>query len=111
MHFILRTVATALALILVAYLLPGIEVTGIYPAIIAALILGLLNAIVRPILIFLTLPVTIVTLGLFIFVINAVLFSWVATFVDGFEITGGFLASLIGSILVSIVSSLMSKIA
>lgn len=108
MKFIARLLITALALILVTYIVPGISVSGIYPAVIAALFLGLANAIIRPILIFLTLPITILTLGIFIFVINAVLFLFVASFVDGFGVDG-FLSALLGSILVSIISGIANN--
>lgn len=106
-HFLVRLVVTAAALMLVAYLMPGIDVTGWQPALIAAFLLGIANAIVRPILIVLTLPITILTLGLFIFVINAALFLWIAEFVDGFHVAS-FLHALIGSILVSLVSGYLN---
>jgi putative membrane protein len=108
MRFITRILITALALILVTKVVPGIEVAGVYPALVAALFLGIMNAIVRPILVILTLPVTILTLGIFIFVINAILFLFVASFVDGFTVES-FGSALIGSILVSIISSLLNK--
>lgn len=108
MKFIAHTLVTALALLLVTYIVPGIEVTGLYPALIAALVLGLLNAIVRPILIFFTLPITILTLGIFIFVINAAIFFFVASFVDGFVVSG-FLSALFGSILTSLISAIVNK--
>lgn len=98
----------ALALLLVARFVPGIEVDGLYIAIVTAIILGLLNVIVRPILVVLTLPITIITLGLFIFVINAALFLFVASFVDGFAVSG-FLSALLGSLLVSVVSAIGNK--
>jgi putative membrane protein len=103
-----RILITAFALILVAKFIPGITVTGLYPALIAALILGILNVLVRPILVILTLPITLLTLGLFIFVINALLFWFVASFVDGFKVDG-FIPALLGSLIVSIVSSVINK--
>ena len=103
-----RVLVSALGLLLAAYLIPGIEVTGIYIAIITAIILGLFNLIVRPILIVLTLPITIVTLGLFMFVINASMFWFVSTFIDGFSVTG-FWTALLGSVLVSVVSAVSNK--
>ncbi len=109
MKFIIRTIVTTFAIILVATFVPGIDVAGVYPALIAALILGILNAVVRPILVILTLPITIVTLGLFIFVINAFIFLFVASFVDGFAVSN-FWVALLGSVLVSIVSSIANKI-
>ncbi len=108
MQLILRILFSALGLLLIAEFVPGITVTGLYPAIIAALILGILNAIVRPILFILTLPITIVTLGLFSFVINALLFMFAASFIDGFAVDG-FWYALLGSLLMSIVSTIGSK--
>ncbi len=109
MKIIVRILLGALALLVAAYFIPGIEIVSLYSAIIAAIILGVLNAIVRPILIILTLPITIVTLGLFMFVINASLFWFVASFIDGFSVNG-FLPALLGSLVVSIVTSIASKI-
>src|SRR5688572_12858119 len=93
-----RWIVNAAALLLVAYLYPGVTVASFFAAAVAALILGLVNAVVRPILVLLTLPVTVLTLGLFLFVINALLFWLVAEIVQGFRVTG-FMAALIGSIL------------
>ncbi len=103
-----RILITAFALILVAKFIPGITVSGLYPALIAALILGILNVLVRPILVILTFPITLLTLGLFIFVINAALFWFVASFVDGFKVDG-FIPALLGSLIVSIISSIINK--
>ena len=102
-----RWLLNALALLLVAYLYPGVEVTGFGAALLAALVLGLVNAVVRPLLVLLTLPVTVLTLGLFLFVINAFLFWLVAEIVGGFRVTG-FGAALVGSILYSLVTLLTS---
>lgn len=102
-----RWIVNAAALLLVAYLYPGVQVAGFMHALVAALVLGLVNAIVRPLLVILTLPVTILTLGLFIFVINALLFWLVAEVVKGFNVTG-FGAALIGSILYSLITLLTS---
>jgi putative membrane protein len=109
MQFITRLIISAFALVLIAYILPGITIDGLYPAFIAALILGILNAVVRPVLVILTLPITVVTLGIFIFVINAALFLFVASFVDGFHVDG-FLPAFVGSFLVSVVSSIAHKV-
>ena len=92
-----------------AYLLPGIEITGFYIGLIVSLIIGLLNAIVRPILIFLTLPITIITLGLFILVINGLLFWLTASFIDGFTVDGLF-SAIVGSLFVSVISWLGNRI-
>ncbi len=106
---IARLLITVLVLLLAARIIPGIEVDGFYTALVVAVLLGLLNLIVRPILVILTLPVTILTLGLFLFVINAGIFWFVGTFVDGFTVAG-FLPALIGAAFVSIVSTLGNKL-
>jgi putative membrane protein len=107
MHLLIRWIVNAAALMLVAYLYPGVAITSFGAALIAALVLGLVNAVVRPILVILTLPVTLLTLGLFLFVINALLFWFVAEVVQGFHVSG-FGAALLGSILYSIITLLTS---
>ena len=107
MALLLTWFLNALALMAVAFLYSGVQVSGIVPALIAALVLGLVNAIIRPVLVILTLPVTLLTLGLFIFVINALLFWLVAEMIKGFAVTG-FMAALIGSLLYSAISLLIS---
>lgn len=104
MKILLKIIITALTLLAIARFVPGIEVDGLYIAIITALILGILNVLVKPLLVLLTLPITILTLGLFIFVINATLFLFAASFIDGFAVSG-FLSALVGSLIVSVVSS------
>ena len=99
--FILRMLTVMLGLWLAAALVPGIEVQGIGTLIGAALLLGLVNAVVRPLLIVLTLPVTIVTLGLFLLVINAAMLGLVAWMFDDFSIAG-FWSALFGAMVVSI---------
>lgn len=108
MKIISRILVGALALLVAAYLVPEIEVTSLYTAIIAAVVLGLLNMLVRPILVILTLPITVVTLGLFIFVINTALFMFAASFIDGFSVAG-FLPALLGSLIVSVISTIANK--
>lgn len=108
MIIIVRILTTALALFICAELIPGIAIDGLYTAIIAAVILGLLNLIARPLLILLTLPITLISLGLFIFVINALLFLFAASFIEGFSVSG-FIPALLGSIIVSIVSTVANK--
>lgn len=107
--FIVRLIGIAGGLLLTAYVVPGIEVLGWYTAIITALALGILNALIRPLLVVLTLPVTILTLGLFIYVINAALFFFVASFIDGFEVDG-WVPAFLGSILVSCISWIVHKV-
>jgi putative membrane protein len=97
----------ALALLAVAYVLPGIEVADFTSALVAALVLGLVNAVIRPILILLTLPATILTLGLFIFVINGLLFWMVGSWLEGFSVIG-FWWGVLGAIVYSIVSWALS---
>jgi putative membrane protein len=104
---LIRWILNALALLAVAYLYPGVHVDGFLAAVVAALVLGLANAVLRPILVILTLPVTILTLGLFLFVINALLFWLVAEVVKGFSVDG-FVAALIGSLLYSLLTLLTS---
>ena len=104
---LLRTLITMLGLILAAQLIPGVRIDGAANFILAALLLGLVNALVRPVAFLLTLPFTIVTLGLFIFVLNAAMFGLVAAMLDGFSISG-FWAALFGAIVVSITSTVAS---
>jgi putative membrane protein len=99
----------ALALIAVAYLMPNISVASFWTALVAALVLGLVNAIVRPILVVLTLPATILTLGLFIFVLNGLLFWIVGSFLEGFRVAG-FWAGFFGAIVFSLISWLLSSL-
>lgn len=101
MKLITRWLLLAAALLLVAYLYSGVSVTSFGAALIAALVLGLLNTIVRPLLVLLTLPVTLLTLGLFLFVINALMFWAAAGLLDGFNVSG-FTAALIGSLIYSL---------
>lgn len=93
----------ALALLALPYVVPSVRVDSFVTALVAALILGLVNTLIRPILVLLTLPVTLVTLGLFVFVINALLFWFVASFVQGFSV-GGFWSAFFGAIVYAIIS-------
>jgi putative membrane protein len=108
-RFVLAWLVNTAALIAVAYLMPSITVSSFTAALIAALVLGLVNAIVRPVLVLLTLPVTILTLGLFIFVLNGLLFWMVASWLEGFHVAG-FWSGVLGAILFSIVSWLLSAL-
>ncbi|WP_326534682.1 phage holin family protein [Pseudorhodoferax sp.] len=101
MRLIVRWLLLAAALLFVAYLYPGVKVASFGAAMVAALVLGLLNTLVRPILVLLTLPVTILTLGLFLFVINALMFWGAAHVLEGFAVTS-FTAALIGSLIYSV---------
>jgi len=97
----------ALALILIAKIVPGIAISGFVTALIAALVIGLVNILIKPIITILTLPINILTLGLFTLVINMALFALSAYFVPGFHI-GGIIPALIGSILFSILSMIIN---
>lgn len=99
----------ALALLGVAYLVPDIHVSSLIVALIAALVIGLANMLIKPILLILTLPVTIITLGLFIFVINGVLFWGVGHFLQGFEVKT-LMAGIIGAFAYSVISWILSAI-
>lgn len=109
MKWITKILVTAVALLIVAELLPGVTVDGVFTAIAAALVLGILNAVVRPVLVILTLPITIVTLGLFIFVINALLFWFTASFFTAISVDS-FTSALLGSLLVSIISVIGNRL-
>lgn len=97
------------ALMAVAYLMPSVSVASFTTALAAALVLGLVNAVIRPILVLLTLPVTILTLGLFIFVINGLLFWGVGSFIEGFEVAG-FWSGVLGAIIFSLISWALSAL-
>ena len=101
MKTLARWFLLAAALLLVAHLYPGVTVKSFGSALIAAFVLGLLNTLVRPLLVLLTLPVTLLTLGLFLFVINALMFWAAASVLEGFHVAG-FGAALIGSLLYSL---------
>jgi putative membrane protein len=99
----------ALALLGVAYLVPGIHVSSLFVALAAAVVIGLANMLIKPILLILTLPVTIITLGLFIFVINGVLFWGVGHFLQGFEVKT-LMAGIFGAFAYSVISWILSAI-
>lgn len=101
MKIIVRWLLLAAALLLVAYLYPGVMLSSFGAAMLAALVIGLFNTLLRPILVLLTLPVTLITLGLFLFVINALMFYFAASLIEGFNVSG-FGAALIGSLLYSL---------
>jgi putative membrane protein len=109
MPFLVRMGATAIAMLLIGYLLPGlIGVDSVMAALAAAFVLGLVNAVVRPLFVILTFPVTVVTLGLFLLVINGLLLWLVTAIVPGFHVNG-FLAAVIASVLLSIVSGILTR--
>ena len=102
-----RTLIIMLGLFLASRLLPGVWIEGTGNFILAALLLGLANAVVRPLIFVMTLPLTVVTLGLFIFVLNAAMFGLVAAMLDNFQVSG-FWSALFGAIIVSITSTVAS---
>ena len=103
MSLLIHWLLTALALLLVAFLLPGIHVSGLGVALVAALVMGLVNISIKPLLLILTLPLNILTLGLFTFIINAAMFALVAWVVPGFEVSG-FWSALLGSLLMTVIT-------
>jgi len=109
LRLLLVWLVNALALIALPYVFPWVKVDTFTAALIAALVLGLINTLIRPLLILLTLPVTLLTLGVFIFVINGLLFWWVVSFVDGFHVSG-FWAGFFGAIVYSLISWLLSML-
>ncbi len=112
LYVIIRWIINALLLMLVPYIVPGVSVASFYTALVTALVLGFVNVIIKPILIILTLPINIITLGLFTFVINGLLFWFVSSFVKGFTITGfwpAFWAALVYSIFSIIINMIFDK--
>ncbi len=110
MGFLVTLILNALALLLVAHLIPGIRVSGFVAALIAALVLGLLNALIKPILILLTLPLNILTLGLFTFVINAFILWLAAALVPGFAIDHFFPTAILAAIVLAVINMLISLV-
>lgn len=106
-QFLLTWLVTAISLMLTAYIVPGFTVRNIASALIAAIVLGLVNAIVKPILVILTLPLTIVTLGLFLFVVNAITIWLAGALTPGFEVAG-LIPALLGSIVLTLVASVIN---
>jgi putative membrane protein len=105
---IIHWIVAALVLLLVGWLIPGIEISGFGVALVAALVIGIINLLIRPIVMLLTLPINILTLGLFALVINALLFALAAWMVPGFEIFS-FWSALLGSLLLAILSALINS--
>ena len=109
MGLLINILINGLAVFITAYLLPGVKVDGFITAIIVAIVLGIVNFVVKPILHLLTLPITILTLGLFTFVINALMILLVDALVDGFHVDN-FWAALLFSLVLSLVSSLLHSL-
>ena len=106
MGIIINWVISAIVIFAIAYFLPGVHVANFTSALIAALVIGIINAIIKPVLVILTLPINLLTLGLFTFVINAVLVLLASAIVPGFTVDG-FLWALIFSVILSFISSLV----
>ena len=110
MPFVVRMGANAIAILVIAYLLPQVlSAEGAMAALAAAFVLGLVNAVIRPIFILLTLPVTVFTLGIFLLVINGILLWFVAGIVPGFHVNG-FFGAVAGSVLISVVSGILTRV-
>ena len=110
MRFLVRVALNGVAVWLAAYLLPGIYLRDVRSAFIAGIALGLVNAIVRPLLVFLTLPFTLLTLGLFLLIVNGICLALVAWMVPGFSLSG-FTAAFFGALFISIVSWMLNAFA
>jgi len=108
MKFIMRIIVTSVIAFGLSYILKGIKIDSFWTAIILAVVLAVLNALLKPILIILTLPITIITLGLFLFVINAGIILLADNFIDGFTVDG-FWWALLFSLLLSIVTAVLYK--
>lgn len=106
-RFLLTWLLTAVALMITAHFVPGFVVKSFGAALVAAVVLGLVNAVIKPILVVLTLPITIVTLGLFMFVVNALTILLAGNITPGFTVTG-FVPALVGSIVLTIVGSVLN---
>ncbi len=105
-RFLLKTMVTAVAVLIASYVLSGVSVDSTLTAVLVAIVLGLLNSFIKPILIILTIPITIFTLGLFLLVINILIVKWASDIVTGFRVDGWFWA-LLFSLIVSFVTSVL----
>ncbi len=109
MFYIVHLFITMIAMLIISYLFPKvIRVDGFLPALVAAFVLGIVNAILRPVLVFLTIPLTLLTLGLFLLVINGLMLWLVSAIIGGFHVNG-FWGAVLGSILISVVSWILSR--
>jgi len=111
MRLLLHWILNALALVIVAYVIPGVSVASPFDALVAVVVLGLVNAVIRPILVLLTLPVTILTLGLFLLVINGLLFWAVSALMPTHFKVDGFWTAVLGALVYSVLTSLLSMLA
>lgn len=109
MGLLIALLLNTIALIITAYIVPGIHVASFVSALLAAIVLGVINTFIKPLLVFLTLPLTIITLGLFLFIVNAIVLRLTALFVSGFTVDG-WLPAILGAIVLSIVSAILSML-
>lgn len=109
MHLVLLWILNAVALMLVTYLVPGIQVAGLGSALLAALVLGLINSLVRPLLALLTLPITLLTLGVFYLVLNGLLFWLASALLPGFEVAG-FFSAVFGALIYGVIAWALSAL-
>lgn len=109
MGLLISLLLNTLALIITAYIVPGIKVDAFTSALLAAVVLGIINTFIKPILVLLTLPLTIITLGLFIFIVNAIVLRITTLFVPGFMVDG-WLPAILGAIVLSIASTILSTL-
>ncbi len=110
MELLITWLITAISLLIIAQLPIGVEVDNFGKALVAAIVFGVLNALVRPILVFFSIPLTILTLGLFLLIINAIIFGLAAALVSGFRLRYGFWSALFGSICLSFVNGILSQV-
>jgi putative membrane protein len=108
--WVIRWLVTTVALLVTAALIPGVHVDNVLTALLAAVVIGVVNAFVRPIFLFFTLPLNLLTLGLFTFVVNGLMLLLAAFFVPGFHVSG-FLSAVFGALIMGIVSSIINRIA
>lgn len=109
MKIVIHVLAIAATLLAVAYYVPGVEIVSFYIALVTAVIWGLLGLTVRPVLMILTLPINLITFGLFSFILNALLFWFLSSFIAGFTVTG-FVPALIGSFFLSLVAWVLHRV-
>lgn len=107
-QFIITWIATAIALLITAQIIPNLEIDSVLASIVGAAVLGFVNAIVKPVLFFFTLPLTILTLGLFLLVLNAITFGIVGALTPGFEVDG-FFTALFGSLVLSFIAGILNQ--
>lgn len=110
MDFLIAWLLTAISLLIIAQLPIGVEIDNFGKALVAAIVFGILNAVVKPILLVLTIPITILTLGLFLIILNAIIFGLAAALVQGFRLRYGFWSAIFGSIFLSLVNGFLSGV-